>query len=161
MKILVLGYGNRNRADDGVGWYVVEQLQRSGLPAAVEILGAHQLEVDHAETISHYDLVVFVDAAMAESRQLVARTAVKPNFESHAVAHYLAPGDVVGLCSTLYGREPQAVLFSIRGHDFDFGTTLSAKTEKAAQDVIRQIGSVIKMAKRGRRSASKNKPTFA
>jgi hydrogenase maturation protease len=138
VKTLVLGYGNRGRTDDGVGWFVVERLQELAL-RDVELLTSHQLEVDQAELISGFDAVVFVDAAMPQSPLPIARTIVKPHLESHAVAHYLTPGDLLGLALTFFGRAPQAVLFSIRGTDFKFGTTLSPTTEHAARDVVRQI----------------------
>lgn len=145
MKTLVLGYGNRSRNDDGVGWFVLDRLEKLKL-ADVELLGAHQLDVDHSEVISRYDTVVFVDACIPQSPVPVARTVVKPQFRSHAVAHYLTPSDVLELAITLFGRAPRAFLFSIRGHDFNFGTTLSSPTETAATDAVRQISELVRDA---------------
>lgn len=138
MKTLVLGYGNRSRTDDGAGWFVLERLQELGLPH-VELHTSHQLDVDHAELISGFDEVIFVDAAIPQSPQPIARTVVQPCFHSHAVAHYLTPGDLLELAQTLFDRAPRGILFSIRGSDFDFGTTLSPATERAARDVVHQI----------------------
>ena len=138
MKTLVLGYGNRSRMDDGVGWFVVEHLEKLALPG-IELHASHQLEVDHAELISRFDTVVFVDAAIPQSPLPVSRAVVKPRFQSHAVAHYLAPADLLELALTLFGRAPHGILFSIRGSDFNFGTTLSPSTERAAHEVICQI----------------------
>src|ERR1700690_3779320 len=142
MKTLVLGYGNRSRTDDGVGWFVLERLQELGLPN-VELHTSHQLDVDHAELISGFDEALFVDAAIPQSPQLIARTVVQPCFRSHAVAHYLTPGDLLELAQTLFGRAPRGILFSIRGSDFNFGTTLSPATERAARVVVRQIGDLL------------------
>jgi hydrogenase maturation protease len=138
MKTLVLGYGNRSRTDDGVGWFILERLQELALPN-VELLTSHQLDVDHAELITGFDEVIFVDAAIPQSPQPIALTVVQPCFRSHAVAHYLTPGDLLALTQTLFGRAPRGVLFSVRGSDFNFGTTLSPATEHAAHDVLRQI----------------------
>ncbi len=138
MKTLVLGYGNRSRTDDGVGWFVLERLQELGL-TNVELLTSHQLDVDHAELITGFDEVIFVDAAIPQSPQAIALTVVQPCFRSHAVAHYLTPGDLLALAQTLFGRAPRGILFSIRGADFNFGTTLSPAIERAALDVVRQI----------------------
>ena len=145
MKILILGYGNRSRRDDGVGWFVLEQLAALDLPG-VELETAHQLEVEAAETISRYDAVIFVDAAIPEAPEAIQRSVVTPNFQSHAVAHYLTPADVLSLCKTLYQREPKAVLFSIRGHDFNFGTTLTPEVEQAARGVVKQIAELVRSA---------------
>jgi hydrogenase maturation protease len=146
MKILIIGYGNQNRRDDGVGWFVLEQLGELDLPG-VELETSHQLEVEASETISHFDAVIFVDAAIPEAPEAIQRTVVAPNFQSHAVAHYLTPADVLSLCKTLYGREPKAVLFSIRGRDFNFGTTLSLEVEQAAREVVKQITELVRIGK--------------
>ena len=51
MKTLIIGYGNQSRRDNGVGWFVIEQLAALNLPD-VKLETAHQLEVETAETIS-------------------------------------------------------------------------------------------------------------
>jgi hydrogenase maturation protease len=142
VKVLVLGYGNRSRNDDGVGWFVVEQLGIMQL-ADVELQFAHQLEVDHADEIRRFDTVIFVDAAVPQSSHLVTRTVVSPRLQGHAVAHYLTPADVLALCSSLYGIQPHATLFSVRGEDFNFGTALSPATKRGAQEVVRQVAGLV------------------
>jgi hydrogenase maturation protease len=142
MKTLVIGYGNDSRNDDGIGWFVVAELQKRALPG-VTFETAHQLDVDFAETVRDYDRVVFVDAAIPESPRAWWREEVVPGFQSHAVAHFLTPGDVLGLSRTLYGNAPTGILFSIRGHDFNFGTALSPATRQAATEVIQRISTEI------------------
>jgi hydrogenase maturation protease len=143
VKTLIIGYGNQNRRDDGVGWFVLEQLTALDLPGA-KLETSHQLEVEASETISHFDAVIFVDAAIPEAPELIQRTVVTPGFQSHAVAHYLTTADVLSLCKTLYNREPKAVLFSIRGSDFNFGTSLTPEVEQAAREVVKQIVEIIR-----------------
>jgi hydrogenase maturation protease len=138
VKTLIIGYGNQSRRDDGVGWFVLEQLAAMDLPN-VELETAHQLEIEAAETISRFDSVIFVDAAIPEAPEPIQRSEVTPNYQSHAVAHYLTPADVLSLCQTLYQRQPRAVLYSIRGKDFNFGTTLTPEVEQAAHEVVKQI----------------------
>jgi len=141
-KTLVIGYGNDSRNDDGVGWHVVAELQKRTLPG-VTFETAHQLEVDFAETVRDYDRVIFVDAAIPESPRAWWREDVVPGFQSHAVAHFLTPADVLGLSQTLSGRAPTGVLFSIRGHDFNFGTALSPATQQAAREVVTEIAALL------------------
>ncbi len=137
-KTLIIGYGNDSRNDDGAGWFVVKELSKLGLPG-VTLETAHQLEVDHADVIRDYDEVLFVDAAIPESPEPWWTEEVDPGFRSHAVAHFMTPGDVLGLCRALYGKAPRGRLFSIRGHDFNFGTKLSPETREAAMEVVREI----------------------
>jgi hydrogenase maturation protease len=143
MKTLVIGYGNNSRKDDGVGWFVIQQLAASDLPAGVELETAHQLEVELSETLTGYDRVIFVDAAIPEAPERIMRTEVTPQFQSHAVAHYLTPPDVLSLCKTLYGRQPEAWLFSIRGDDFNFGEELTPAVEAAGREVAGQIAALL------------------
>ena len=142
MKTLVIGYGNDSRNDDGIGWFVVEQLAKLNLPD-ITLETAHQLEVDFAETVRDYDRVIFVDAAIPESPRAWWREEVTPGFQSHAVAHFLTPADVLGLCRTLYGHAPTGTLFSIRGRDFNFGTELSPEVQRAADEVVEQIAKLM------------------
>ena len=142
MKILVIGYGNQSRQDDGAGWLVIERLSALSLPD-VELQVAHQLEVDVAETVSRFDVVIFVDAAVSDVPDAVTRTVVQPNPVCRAVSHNMAPADVLALCRTLYGKEPQGMLFSIRGHDFDFGMTVSPEVEEAVNEVVQQIMQIV------------------
>ena len=140
MKTLVIGYGNDSRNDDGAGWFVVNELAKLNLPG-VTLETAHQLEVDFAETVCDYDHVIFVDAAIPESAEPWWTEEVEPGFKSHAVAHFMTPGDVLGLCRTLYGKTPRGRLFSIRGSDFNFGMELSPETRQSALEVTRAIPS--------------------
>ena len=142
MKTLVIGYGNNSRRDDGVGWRVVERVQELGLPD-VECLTLHQLEVDLAETVLEHDRVIFVDAAIPEASQLITRAAVQANFQSHAVAHYLTPADLLALSRLLYGAAPAGELFSIRGTDFNFGDELTPAVARAADAVVAQITQLV------------------
>ena len=138
MNTLIIGYGNRSRTDDGAGWVAVEKLQALN-PAGVEFLTTQQLDIDLAETVSHCDTVIFVDAATPQSSHPVTRAEVEPKLQSHAVAHYLTPSDVLAMCHSLYGRRPRGIFFSIRGYDFNFGTTLTPQTEMAVLEVVREI----------------------
>jgi hydrogenase maturation protease len=146
VKTLIIGYGNRSRRDDGVGWFVIEQLAALNLPE-VELETGQQLEIESAETISRFDTVIFVDSAIPEAPEPIQRIVITPNFQGHAVAHYMTPADVLSLCKTLHGREPRAVLFSIRGRDFNFGTTISPEVEQAAREVVKQIAEIIRSGK--------------
>jgi hydrogenase maturation protease len=142
MNTLVIGYGNRSRGDDGVGWDVAERLECRDLPG-VEVCVAHQLEVDLAEDISRADRVIFVDAAVPEVPQAVTRSAVGDRGQAHAVAHYLTPSDLLELGRTLYGARPEGILYSIRGHDFEFGERLSPETDRSADEVVDRITELV------------------
>ncbi|HUJ09413.1 MAG TPA: hydrogenase maturation protease [Verrucomicrobiae bacterium] len=147
MKTLIFGYGNASRRDDGVGWFVIGQLDKLGLDG-IELLNCHQLEVDHAEVISRFDNVIFVDATTPQSPRTITETVVQPRFQTHAVTHYLTPSDLLSLSDTLYGQVPRAILFSIRGCDFGFGMGLSSATEGWALEAVQRIQQLVVQSNR-------------
>jgi hydrogenase maturation protease len=142
MKTLVIGYGNESRRDDGIGWFVAGELAARNLPG-VDVQTPHQLEVELAADLAGYDRVIFIDASVPESPDAIRCSAVAASFESHAVAHYLTPADVLSLSRTLYGHDPRAILFSIRGDDFDFGMFLTPRVEQAGREVVRRIEEMV------------------
>ena len=67
--LLVIGYGNTLRGDDGVGPKVAEAVEALQLPG-VRTLVCQQLSPEHAEPISRARVVVFVDAAVDAPREV-------------------------------------------------------------------------------------------
>jgi len=139
-KIRVIGYGNPTRRDDRVGWYVVEKLQaKLGYESPVELQTVHQLEIELADEISHDELVIFVDAHVSEEEDWKRITPLEPGYEMGVVTHHLTPTSLIGLTKALYNKEPQGILFSVKGTDFNFGENLSPQTQKYADEVIEDI----------------------
>ena len=86
MGVLIIGYGNPLRGDDGVGWRVVEEIQgwkaegrgQKGDVGSVEAVAYHQLMPELAEVISRVDRVIDVSQEEAEqtTRDLAAREGI-------------------------------------------------------------------------------------
>lgn len=66
-KVLIVGYGNPLRRDDGVGWYAAQRLSHELSGEQAEVIACHQLMPELAERISQTDLVIFIDAAVGTS----------------------------------------------------------------------------------------------
>ena len=49
--ILIVGFGNPLRADDGVGWYVINLLQHVSFEHSVKLLACHQLMPELVEEV--------------------------------------------------------------------------------------------------------------
>jgi len=142
--ILVVGYGNPGRRDDGVGHYVAERIEQltgdvETLHCNVSTLMLHQLGPELAETIKDYDLVIFVDAHSGECAEGMRMVSVESAYCPSAFTHFMNPGSLLALVMSLYHRKPQAFIVSIRGYDFDFGTELSTETQKWADMAVEQI----------------------
>jgi len=137
----ILGYGNRQRRDDGIGPYIVEKLkgaleQKNG----VRLLALPQLRADLVEDLREADRILFVDATIDNPeggrkwRQLQPQMQVLPY-----LTHHIDPAFLLGLLETLYRRSACAWLVSIHGDDFGFGEGLSPEAARTADRVSLEI----------------------
>src|SRR5262245_46508216 len=88
-QLLVIGYGNVLRSDDGVGPKVAEAIGAMALPQ-VEILTCDLLTPELAEPISRAVKVVFVDAAVDTPQEVLLRQ-LNPADSSQLIAHAADP----------------------------------------------------------------------
>lgn len=68
-SILIIGYGNNLRSDDGVGRYLAEIIEQQQLPL-VKALSVHQLTPELVLEIADSQAVIFIDAIAGESLTL-------------------------------------------------------------------------------------------
>ena len=153
MRILIVGYGNPSRQDDGVGLAVVNGLRlRLGLSSlvgsqdgfdelgrAVDTVFLQQKAPELAETLSQYGRVVFVDAHVGAFPEAIRRVAVRAGSDHAMVSHHVGPSGLLEIARRLYGNVPEAELISIRGHSFDFGESLSPLTAQVVAEVVGQL----------------------
>ena len=115
MAVLLIGYGNSGRGDDGLGPAFADRIESAGLPGlSVDI--DYQLTVDHALAVSEADKVVFVDASL-EAEGAYDFGEVRAGAGT-LTSHSLTPATVLALAKTLYDREPEAYLLGIAGREF-------------------------------------------
>ena len=137
----IIGFGNPQRRDDGIGPCVVDRLR--GLlrhSEGVHLLAVPQLTADLAGDLYEADRILFADATMADLAGGWSRCAVYPETCSLPyLTHHVTPAYLMGLIQTLYHRSPSAWLISIQGYDFSFGEGLSPAAEKRMQTVSSEI----------------------
>ncbi len=116
-RILLIGYGNPGRGDDGLGPALAAEFEGLGLGnVTVEI--DYQLTVDHAALIAAHDVVVFADAMMGFAdpfRLTEIGTALPETLGSHQVS----PEAAMALARLLFGRAPPGWTLAIAGEEFD------------------------------------------
>jgi len=137
-RVLVIGYGNPSRRDDGVGHYVIHRLQRLAT-SGIDTLTLDQLGPELAETLKDYDLVIFTDAHSDEYPEEVRVASIEAVYHPSAFSHSMSPSSLLALTKSLYHKEPQGFTVSIRGHDFDLGTELSEETQRGADAAVERI----------------------
>ena len=137
-SILLIGYGNSTRMDDGVGWYIADRIEEK-LNNLVEVMKADQLAVEMVDDIKDRDLVIFVDAHVSEVDDWIRSEEVKPDPKPGLITHIIKPSNLLAFCENLYHKHPKAYLYSIKGVYFDFGEELSEQTQKSADEAIQKI----------------------
>jgi hydrogenase maturation protease len=151
-RILVIGYGNPDRQDDGVAWHILRALAKKlDLPTPLtyddefpindrlDFAFYLQLTPEMAEELSAYERVCFVDAHTGDIPQPVRMIEVQSEFQRSPFTHHLTPQSLVAMCATIYGRQPQAALLSVRGYRFLFDRELSPETSALVEQAVELI----------------------
>lgn len=115
-RILLIGYGNPGRRDDGLGPALAARVEALGLPD-VTVDSDYQLTVDHALLIAAHDLVIFADAmiGLAEPFRLDRLTA---DPAGGLGSHQVSPEAALHLAGLLYGQAPPGWMLAIAGQSF-------------------------------------------
>lgn len=147
IRVMVIGFGNPLRGDDGVGWVAAQQLAERVDAEHVVALAVHQLTPELAEPISGVELVIFVDASeKSDPGKLDAEWIEPVDAAGSATTHHFTPARLLGLARQLYGRSPRAELFTIGGADFGHREELSAKVSHACDLLVEQLEWIVNRA---------------
>lgn len=141
-KILVIGYGNTLRGDDGVGPRVAEQLEAWDWPA-LRSRSVHQLTPELAAAIAQADIVFFVDACIALENQPEGMPPrmeqILPNSSTTGLNHVWSPHLLLQLAQTLYAAQPIAYHLLIPVRQFDYGESFSTIAQRGIDWAIQTI----------------------
>lgn len=140
-KCQIIGYGNPQRRDDGIGPYVVNRLRPYFKDCrSVRLRILHQLDPVLATELENSGIILFVDATaevLTEGRQW---TPVQPELEFRPwLLHQVTPAVLLGLLQFLYNCSPPAWTVAVQGEDFDFGCGMTAAARKRARQVTDEI----------------------
>lgn len=137
LRVLVIGYGNTLRSDDGVGpraAEAIDAMQISGVQAIV----CHQLAPELAEPLSRAELAVFVDAAVDGASEVQWRT-LEPAAGTAIMAHAPDPRALLALARSLFGRAPSACWLTIPAENLGFGEELSETARRGLEDAVEKL----------------------
>jgi hydrogenase maturation protease len=136
--ILLIGYGNDLRRDDGAGLVLAESIEQvwRTQQVAVKRISVHQLTPELAEEIARPEVtgVIFVDTRAVAPGEATPGVQVQPLHvgpPSSSLGHHLDPATVLIYADRLYGRRPPTWLVTVPGKDFGYGEGLSQATQKA------------------------------
>jgi len=147
-RLLILGYGNPGRLDDGLGPACIEALRTRVLPD-VTLESDYQLTVEDASLAAEHEVVIFVDAAVAGLEPFDFRE-VQPTETLSFSSHDVEPGAVITLAVSLFGTRVKAFSLAIRGYQFnDFGECLSRQAQSNLAAAVNFLTPMIRASAMG------------
>ena len=151
--LLLFGYGNPDRGDDGAAFHVFLNLidktnsnnldllsaEVSELTPRTDIIFNFQLLPEYSELVANYRKVIFIDAHTGEIQDEIRCEKIIPEMKHSPFTHHFSPASCLALAKSITGFAPDAWLLSIRGYQFGFTEDLSEKTTELVKRAVELI----------------------
>jgi hydrogenase maturation protease len=145
--VLVVGYGNGLRSDDGVGPAVAALLAGDPRLAGADVRAVHQLTPELALDASGASLLVLVDASTDAPAGEVAVTRLDPEpvpgEAGEAMSHHVDPAGIVGLARELWGVAPPVIVVSVGVSSLEVGERLTPFVEAAVPRAADAVAAIV------------------
>lgn len=127
-SILVYGYGNPGRQDDGLGKVLIDKaelwVEKERLPN-ITLDVNYQLQVEDITNMHDKDVIIFVDASMEESVEHFLITPLHADEQDTFSMHAISPAYLLALCQKIYGHYPPAYMLHIRGYEWNINENIT------------------------------------
>ena len=151
-RIVVIGFGNTLRGDDGVGRRVADTIAREGL-AHVTVISTTQLMPELAAEVAWARGVVFVDACYDDLPSVQVSEIEAAASESRH-SHELGPSALLGLAGQCFGGAPRAWLVAVPASEFGL-------TDELSSTALSGVGSAVSLVKALIRNELRNEVAHA
>jgi hydrogenase maturation protease len=148
-SLWIVGYGNPQCRDDGIGPYAASRLKDllSGM-RSIHVRPYHQMDPALVEDLKDAGGVLFIDATVEPLAAGWQRSALHPSIDEwpYLVHDFNAPL-LLGLIKLFYGRCPEAWMVSVQGDDFGFGEGLSDGARQRADEAVNAIAGFVRSSR--------------
>ncbi|MCK5708302.1 MAG: hydrogenase maturation protease [Candidatus Aureabacteria bacterium] len=128
-KVLLIGFGNPGRLDDGLGPALADAVEKIDIPG-VTVDSNYQLTVEDSAYVAENDVVIFVDASV-NCNEPFTFDRIAPKKDISFTTHSIDPESVLGLSKDLFKAETTGYVLGIRGYKFnEFGEYLSEEAKE-------------------------------
>ena len=153
--VLVIGYGNTLRSDDGVGWHAAALLAEDRRLAGGEVLAVHQLTPELALDMSRAWLVILIDASTDDPPGVITVRPLAASDEAGgdgpgATSHHVGPGELLAVARALYGTAPDALIVSVGVADMEPGEALTPLVSAALPTIADTVVDLVARRRAGR-----------
>lgn len=123
--ILIYGFGNPGRQDDGLGPAIIDRIEADAeLRELVDVESNYQLNVEDALAVVGRKAVIFVDATVSGDDPY-SFYGIEPSAEITFTTHSMSPESVMALAVDLYEAETRGYVLAVRGHEWELVEGLS------------------------------------
>lgn len=149
-RVLVLGYGNPGRQDDGLGPAAAQAIDDWHLPG-VNVEANYLLNIEDAALAAEHDEVLFIDASVNGPAPFEIRP-LEPAGTMTFTSHLVPPETVLAICQQCFGRVPRAWLLAIRGYEFELIEELTDRAKENLTQALAQVRNWLEPGSRARRA---------
>lgn len=142
-EILIIGYGNPGRADDGLGVAFADEIEKLNLKN-ISVDRDYQLAIEHAYDVAESKLTVLFDAHMSCTEPFEIRricSSASFSFSTHSVS----PENLLCLAEEI-AKAPKTV-FAIGIKGYDFNSFKEGLSEKAKINLRKTLEYMIRILK--------------
>jgi hydrogenase maturation protease len=124
VRLVVFGWGNDARGDDGLGPLLLERVTRAAW-ADVTTIEDFQLQIEHALDLDGAEMALFLDAGRDTPDPFAFREIEARRDQSHTT-HALSPEALLDVYARSLGRAPPpSFVLCVRGESFELGEPIS------------------------------------
>ena len=164
--VLIIGYGNPGRLDDGLGPAFAQAIEARRIPG-VTVEANYQLNVEDAAQVAEHKFVVFADADVGGPEPFSLRRIHPGDSRLGFTSHSVDARDVLALAQQLFGANAEAYVLGIRGYEFnEFGERLSPRARANLAEAVACLDAAVRTRQfrdvrpeRPRQAAHTNQPT--
>ncbi|MCK5785166.1 MAG: hydrogenase maturation protease [Candidatus Sabulitectum sp.] len=134
-RVLIIGYGNPGRLDDGLGPVFAEEMEKLELEG-VTVDSNYQLAVEDSAAIAEHDYVVFVDADISCPAPF-RFSRVVPKHHMSFSSHSISADALMAMAEDLLSSKAEGYMLGIRGYEFnEFGERISQNARRNLDEAL-------------------------
>ncbi|MBI4782217.1 MAG: hydrogenase maturation protease [Oscillatoriophycideae cyanobacterium NC_groundwater_1537_Pr4_S-0.65um_50_18] len=145
VSVLVIGYGNCLRSDDGVGQCIANRVAECKFPD-VKAIAIHQLTPELSEDLAHTNTAIFVDASRLNQQNVQLQSLVASH-SGMVSGHWCDPPNLLAMTQALYGYHPCSWWLTVLGQQFEVGDCFSTVATQGVEAALQMIRVLIETAR--------------
>ena len=143
-KLLLIGYGNPGRLDDGLGPALAAKVEKASLEG-MTVESDYQLTVEDACDVSKHTMVIFADATV-KGKEPFFFEEIHSKSPMSLSTHSVSPEAVLYFAEKMFNSKARAYILGIRGYEFnEFEERLSEEAQKNLDEAFKFITKLVEL----------------